>query len=206
EQANACGDVDAEPPSEPLDLFTLLAQFTALRHDVNLQTRAVRAQQELTAQALRQIGAGQGTAAADPSIDSLLKSLIEVADVQILAAREMQRLALGVKESLDQRDSACSRPLVKPSLLGRILGLGRVHDQIRQVETELAGHFAPSQAGRIRDLIEAAAAGLTLGLQRIERAMRQHGLEPIAAVGPDFDPETMEAREATVDSGRKPRE
>ena len=33
------------PPAEPIDLHTLLGQFIALRHEVNLQTKASRAQQ-----------------------------------------------------------------------------------------------------------------------------------------------------------------
>src|SRR5713226_9158059 len=42
--------------AEPIDVHTLLSQFVGLRHEVNLQTRAVRAQQELNAETLRQLG------------------------------------------------------------------------------------------------------------------------------------------------------
>src|SRR5438045_201465 len=51
----------AAPPPEPgagagaVDLATLAGQFTALRHEVNLQTRAVRAQQEQNAETLRRL-------------------------------------------------------------------------------------------------------------------------------------------------------
>src|SRR6516162_3396144 len=41
--------------AEPPDLHTLLAQFTALRHEVNLQTKASRAQQEQNAETLQQL-------------------------------------------------------------------------------------------------------------------------------------------------------
>ena len=44
----------AAADGEPIDLHTLLAQFTALRHEVHLQTRAARAQQEQGAETLRQ--------------------------------------------------------------------------------------------------------------------------------------------------------
>src|SRR5581483_7791230 len=37
------------------DLFTLLGQMTALRHEVNLQTKAVRAQQETTTTTLQEL-------------------------------------------------------------------------------------------------------------------------------------------------------
>ena len=43
------------PSGEPIDLHTLLGQFLAVRHEVNLQTKAVRAQQEQNAEALRQL-------------------------------------------------------------------------------------------------------------------------------------------------------
>src|SRR4051812_35375775 len=50
----------AEPlpvaPAESIDLHTLLGQFVALKHEVNLQTKAVRAQQEQSAETLRQLG------------------------------------------------------------------------------------------------------------------------------------------------------
>src|SRR5439155_15864549 len=38
------------------DLHTLLEQFVALRHEVNLQTKASRTQQEQNAEALRRLG------------------------------------------------------------------------------------------------------------------------------------------------------
>src|SRR5438034_727394 len=43
----------AEP--EPIDLHTLLGQFIALRHEVNLQTKAVRSQQELNNETLQHL-------------------------------------------------------------------------------------------------------------------------------------------------------
>src|SRR3954470_2706361 len=43
----------AEPPT--VDLHTLVAQFTALRHEVNLQTKAARTSLEQTGEALKQL-------------------------------------------------------------------------------------------------------------------------------------------------------
>src|SRR5205823_4881717 len=51
----------APPAAEPapaFDLSTLVEQFVALRHEVNLQTRASRAQLEHNAQALEQLARG----------------------------------------------------------------------------------------------------------------------------------------------------
>src|SRR5262249_11400087 len=41
---------------EAIDLHTLLGQFIAVRHDVNLQTKAARSQQEQTGQTLQHLG------------------------------------------------------------------------------------------------------------------------------------------------------
>jgi molecular chaperone GrpE len=190
-----------ESPREPVDLYTLVAQFTALRQEVNLQTRSVRAQQEQTASALQQMETALQqleTPPGDASVESLVKALIETADVQILAARELQRVVEAVKTALEAETPAAKPP--KPSLLSRLLGVGRVHSHLAELENRLAPRVP--QAGRILGLVESAAAGLAMGLQRIERTMRQHGLESIPAVGHDFDPESMEAIEVAVGSGR----
>src|SRR5438132_1334920 len=41
--------------ADEVDLHTLLGQFLALRHEVNLQTKATRTQQEQNAETLRQL-------------------------------------------------------------------------------------------------------------------------------------------------------
>src|SRR5262245_27165662 len=205
QEASATASIETEQSPEPVDLFTLVAQFAALRHEVNLQTRAVRTQQELNAQTLRQLEAvaKPPLPPPDPSLEPLLKALVEAADAQILAARELQRLVQGVKESLETRELAQKKSVAaKPTLFGRLLGVSPAHEQMRQLEAELAERFAPPQAERIRNMVESAAAGLAMGLQRLERVMRQHGLEPIPAVGRNFAPETMEAVEVALDCGR----
>ena len=46
------------------------------------------------------------------------------------------------------------------------------------------------------DRLAAAVTGLRMSERRVERLMREVGLEPIECVGRSFDPETMEAVEA----------
>jgi molecular chaperone GrpE len=55
---------------------------------------------------------------------------------------------------------------------------------------------------RVEALLASLVSGYTMSVQRLERAVRQQGLEPIAAVGQPFDPERMEVLEAVSDSGR----
>src|SRR5262249_33299949 len=89
--------------------------------------------------------------------------------------------------------------------LARILGASHAVDRqqalIERLESRLRGHdLLQDTAEQIRSRIEAATAGLTMGLQRIERTMRQHGLEAIPAVGRPFDPERMEVIDVVADS------
>jgi molecular chaperone GrpE len=50
--------------------------------------------------------------------------------------------------------------------------------------------------------VASLAAGYAMSLQRLERSLSQHGLEPMATVGETFDPEQMEVVEVTTGSGR----
>lgn len=182
---------------EPIDLHTLVGQFTALRQEVNLQTRAVRAQQEQNAETLKLLTETieQTTSveddAADPTPEDdrpLLKALIETADVQSLALRELKRLAATL-------EAAESSEPPRSSWLGRLVGVDRILQELRK-RPEAAYHAK----------VESAAAGLAMGLQRIERLLAHHGLTPMNAENRPFDPDQMEAIEVVVDASRKPGE
>ena len=88
-----------------MDLHTLLGQFLAVRHEVNLQTKAVRAQQEQNAETLRQLSAAldaleraqeEATESQQQAIDEqvrpLLKALVNLRDALSPASREAQRV------------------------------------------------------------------------------------------------------------------
>jgi molecular chaperone GrpE len=210
-------------PRETVDLHTLVAQFTALRQEVNLQTRAVRTQQEQSAETLKQYGeavklleeaaeqvAESQQREAENTIMPLLKGLIEVADTQALAAKELYRVLAGVAEMIDRSKAAdAEKYAVAPRLplLARLSGashvLARQQQLIDRLESRLKSReTSDSNAESIRTRLEAAALGLTMGLQRIDRTMRQHGLEPIPAIGRPFDPEQMEVIDTIADSGK----
>lgn len=184
--------------NETVDLHTLLGQFTAVRHEVNLQTRAARAQQEQNAETLRQLtaaldalrqGQSRGEQArrqvVEEAIRPLLKTLIELHDALSIAGREVQRIgeALTVEET----------PTTAPP---RSFWM----NVFRPSPPPLPSSPSPPQ--RERQMLASLTAGYTMSLQRVERALQQHGLEAIAALGQRFDPELMEVVEAVVDSGR----
>ncbi len=69
-----------------------------------------------------------------------------------------------------------------------------------------SGERARQCAERVRPLLASLVSGYRMGLQRIERALEQNGLEPIPAVGEPFDPERMEVLEAVEGTGHAPGE
>jgi molecular chaperone GrpE len=190
------------------DLHTLLGQFLAVRQEVNLQTRAVRAQQEQNAETLRQLTAAldtlrqvqaRGDEASQQEIDDavrpLLKTLIDLYDALALASREMQRLRENLLPSLEQLAAAASVGPESPSLWARLFRTSAPQRQERE-------QLARDSAERVRQLLSSLVTGYTMSVQRIERALRQHGLEAISTAGERFDPERMEVVEAVAGSGR----
>jgi molecular chaperone GrpE len=196
------------PEAEPVDLHSLLAQFLALRHEVNLQTRAVRAQQEQNAETLSRLaeavraidGARPEAPAGGDGVRPLLKTLIDLYDALALARRELQRVqeaVLPVLEDFARAEPAPPPP--RPSFLARLFGRG-------PGEAAPAAGPRPGQAaevaGRLRAFLDSVITGYTMSLQRLERALRQQGLEAIPCAGRPFDPERMEVLEVVTDSGR----
>jgi molecular chaperone GrpE len=249
-ESAGCKPAASAVGQEPVDLHTLLGQFIAVRHEVNLQTKAVRAQQEQNAEALRVLAGAveslqrsQGSAsqsqqpAAEEQVRPLLKALIDVHDALSLASREAQRVQedllptlaalLGEPAPWSLTLADVETPALDGGprpLLARLLGVRGIEqsrlDEWQQrtrtaLEEETAAQHQKHQATqqdryrqaqegveRVRQLLASLVAGYRMGLQRIERALQQNGLEAIPAVGRPFDPERMEVLEAVDNSGR----
>lgn len=209
--------VTEEPP--PIDLYTLVAQFTALRQEVNLQTRTARSQQDLQAQALEQLKlASQHWAAARSTLSSdaetllrpLVQSLIDAADAQYLAVREVARVVETVVQALADTKDIQNAPVPDPPRLGwlaRLCGAGRVVEQQRQLLVHLEERLAavrPAELAPVEAVVgplQGAFAGLQMGLQRLDRALERNDITPIPTVGRPFDPEQMEVLEGVPGTG-----
>jgi molecular chaperone GrpE len=215
-RAEASAAPAAEPGEAPppVDLHTLLGQFTALRHEVNLQTKAVRAQQEQNAETLRQLtealdalAAAQDArpqAAASPEDDRLrplLKTLVDVYDALAVAGREIGRVRDFVLPALAQAAAVAEAAPPRPPWWARWLG-ARPPDAAERERRRDQARAAAEGVAHARAAFEALIAGYTMTLQRLDRALAEHGLEPIPAVGRPFDPELMEAVEAAAGGGR----
>jgi molecular chaperone GrpE len=209
-------DEDAGP-----DLFTLLEQMTALRHEVNLQTRSSRSLQEQNAATLTELSRAlnsleQATSAQEPDADErlrpLLKCLVDVYDALSIASREAQRVHDTVAPLLsesagDALPDLPEPPKWKPSVLVRWLSPGASDaaafcNGVASLQTRNEGIAVQRGQAfqRVRQLLASLTAGYAMSLQRVERALKQHGLEPVSAAGQPFDPERMEAVEAVSDS------
>jgi molecular chaperone GrpE len=207
QEAREAPAVDDAPA---FDVATVLEQFIALRHEVNLQTKASRAQLEQTGQALGMLQQSLDTVqqADEPSEDDetlrpLLKTLIDVHDALSLARREVQRM-------IDQPSPAASPRTAPPAIKLKLphwvkwFGITELID--KQLAPLHAWHAAqaasPPADTRPRQVVDALLVGYQMSLQRIERALEQHGLETIDCVGQPFDPETMEVAEVVREPGR----
>jgi molecular chaperone GrpE len=212
----------AEPPT--VDLHTLVAQFTALRHEVNLQTRAARTSLEQTGEALKQLEETveelrERPAAEDDESAPLLKTMVDVYDNLALALRQVERQRAAIDQSLADLVEGTKVPEFgkiveagpmagRPSFWWRLFGASAsptfrdpvLDAAVKEIE---ARHQRTAEAARlVRSSFDGLIAGYRMSLARVDRAIEQAGLEPITAVGEPFDPELMEVVEVAGDTGR----
>lgn len=208
----------AEGDRPTFDVANVIQQFIALRHEVNLQTRASRAQQEQSGQIIATLQDSLGAlqrqqtrlgendqTAQDEIARPLLKTLIDAHDALSIAERQVRRLLesspLAPGEASEMRQEPPAIKLKIPHW-ARWLGLDA------SIEAQLAPLYAWRQmqqpaanpsAERYRQGLDALLTGYRMSLQRIERAFEQNGLEALPCVGAPFDPEIMEVAEVVRD-------
>lgn len=200
----------APVPAEPvIDLAAIIAPFVALRHEVNLQTKASRAQFEQNAQTLEHLRQAldvlrrppPAAPATDDVLRPLLKTLIDVYDALALGRREAQRLRDSIPEVPAPEALLPPEPIVRLPWWARWLGL-----QARVDRASIPWHQqltdAIEQIRRMRQKVDALFSGYDMSVQRVQRALEQNGLERIACAGQPFDPETMEVAEVVRDPAR----
>jgi molecular chaperone GrpE len=215
---------DGPPPDDDAgpDLYTLLEQLTALRHEINLQTKATRSQQEQNAATLDQLTRAlqqlsQTSAAAPENGEQarpLLKTLVELYDALAVAGREAQRVQEHVLPVLrmvvTDADGVPPEPQAPATVPTWARWLGVRQTDLSEYRAAVADWRKREEVRAeqrrkgielVKTLLGSLTAGYAMSLQRVERALKQHGLETIPAAGRPFDPERMEAVEAVVDSG-----
>jgi molecular chaperone GrpE len=205
EEANDTPPIEEAPGR---DVATIVQQFTALRQEVNLQTKASRAQLEqntlaqgLLQQALESLQSQPADGdTTDEALRPLLKTLIDAHDSLSLARREVQRLL--DKAPLDAVPMTTANIELRLPYWARWFGLDHTINKQLAKYNRRAAALVPDPAPRFRQMLDALLVGYDMSLQRIERALDQQGLESIACIGEPFDPETMEVAEVVREEGR----
>lgn len=154
---------ETAPVEVPLSLHALVAQFTALRHEINLNTKASRAQQEHNVQTLQELSRTtqdlrdrelrDRDRTQEDLLRPLLKALVEAHDALALAHQEVQRMLENLEPLLEQFAAPSEPPARLPDLeaslaqavqlpwWARLLGLDRKAGKL------LAAHLGRQQAG-----------------------------------------------------------
>lgn len=197
---------------EPVDLFTLLAQFTALRHEVNLQTRASRTAVEQNAEVLKRLAEATKPPDTTETLRPLVKALIDVADALSTAVKQLERSKVRFEPLLKSAGESAfpalpGTPAVakKPGFFSRVFGSSEAAWDRWRREAEAAqqgqARRASETAEALLPLVSGIADGYTLSLRRVERAIAQAGVEAIECEGRPFDPDLMEVVEAVDGDG-----
>jgi len=190
-------------PGDGPDLATLLREFIALRQEVNLLTKATRAQLEQNAEVLASRGR-QPPEVGSPD----LKPLMDLRDALGRADREMRKARATLEQTLAEAQPTGPEPTAPPlpavptwlrwlGVRGPDLAAWRAYAQA--VEQRQA---RPDALARVRQIVASLLDGYAMSVQRVDRLLQANGLEPIATEGERFDPEKMEALEPVYGSGR----
>jgi molecular chaperone GrpE len=218
------------PPAEmppTVDLHTLVSQFTALRHEINLQTKAARTSIEQSGETLTELRAAveelRERPAEEDELTPLLKAIVDVYDNLALALRQVEKQREAITSSLDEWVAAvdlslivkrveAGPPTIWPGFLRRLIGAQWArtfrHPEVETVCQEIVTRHqrAIASAKLVRSSFDGLIAGYSMSLARVDRALEQFNLEPIATVGETFDPELMEVVEVVGDAGKPPGE
>ncbi len=160
----------------------------------------------------------------------LVKSLTDLYDAMALASREIQRaqdalspllVSMADLEAIEDGplpqasaywlppgEGFLSRWLLNPAAEAALrASQEETQSAIERMRSErIARQERLRQANeasvRVREALASIVTGYTMSLQRIERALKQHGLEPIPTVGETFDPDLMEAIAKAAGTGQ----
>jgi molecular chaperone GrpE len=210
-EAGELADADGVPPApavavQEVGLFQLVEEFSALRHELKLQTKSTRGLQEqaeahvpVLQAAIEQFRAVEpkeaqaAWSAGKPLAEALadLDEGLERGRVEIEKAR--RRI---VDDSPRSMEAALDSLFARQSWLRRRL-FRSYHEATKEV-------FRQQGLELRRGIFEALIEGYGLILGRLGRAMEAEQVRPIACVGKPVDPESMIVVEVVDDPNRPP--
>jgi molecular chaperone GrpE len=197
--------LDPEAEVREVGLFQLIEEFTALRHDLKLQTRSTRGLQEqgealmgAMEQAIEQFRAvepkeAQAAWSAGKPLAEALADLDEALDRGRGEIEKVTRRL--IDEPVQEVHSALDELYARNSWFHRRL-LKSYHEQAREIVR---------RQGRVRrELVEALLEGYGLIQARLRRALKAQGIQPIDGLNRPVDPELMTVVEVVEDPDRPP--
>ena len=181
-------------PPQTFGLQSLVAPFTALRHEVNLQTKAARNAIEHSNTLLEELRTRTDSQHQSDDTDHLapvVKLVLDLYDALSIAHGQMKKLPSVEREPI---------PPLPPrrGFWARMLGIVPANTE---QETERARLL--DERSRLHNRLAGAADGYAMSLRRVERSFPDLGLEPIDCLGEAFDPEYMEVVD-TIAAGDEP--
>lgn len=216
----------ANPPSSngvsvanpnTVDLHTLVGQFIALKHEVNLQTKASRAALEQNTEVLRRLDETLESCQNLPApeieetdVRPMLKAMIDVYDALAFSIQQVERQKAAIQSGLatvlestemePPPDVVAAEP-VKQGFWQRLFGASATTASGNTLKAwrDRVILRAKEREAKVRAAVEflnqsldGLLTGYSMSLNRIDRALPQFGLERFTCVGEKFDPELME--------------
>ena len=204
EWLEAASTADLTPPDAPvapIDAQSIIAQFTALRHEVNLQTKATRVATDQAAKILETIAPPPPGEPDREHMRPIIKTLLDIHDSLSVARRQVEKTAESVEIFDDMPDPL--EYVEQPPTGWFQRKFGRPANEAYITEAFTAWVESSTSIDRKRsEQLASAADGYSMSQRRIERALPQLGLEPITCLGEPFDPEKMEVVDTVADSDR----
>jgi molecular chaperone GrpE len=165
--------------TSPVDLGTLVEQFTALRHEVHLQTRAARTATEQSAEALKLLAPEETKPESTEALRPLVMVLLDVADALSVSLQQVEIARAKAGSILADLTTAPDRGGFLAWLRGRPAGRDRERQSLELLQRLLAG----------------VADGYALSLRRVQRGLSAQGVAAVASLGQQFNPDRMEVLE-----------
>ncbi len=199
---------DANGENREVGLYRLVEEFTALRHELKLQTKSTRGLQEQTEavlpalrQAIEQFRTAEpsGTRTAGDSGKSLAEALADLDEALERGRLEIEKARLRlVEEPETALAAALDAHLARQSWLRRRWNRS-YHAELRAVAL---GQGSAKRAAFFDALVE----GYDLIRSRLRRAMQADGIARIECLGRPVDPERMVVLAVVEDASRPPGE
>lgn len=173
-----------EPAPGPADLAAVVREFTALRHEVHLQTKATRA-------AVERLGEP-----ADPKDVQrpLVLGLIDVAEALRIGLRQTEEASLALRHFPAVGGEPLESAFPRPDWWERLRGYHQSVEYLTAKGFWLANRARREfESAQVIPRLTAVADGYELSLRRADRALAAAGVTPFGERGERFDPAAMEA-------------